>query len=129
MKLFSCWLAAFSAPLAAVTTFMIVVDFVQAVVVEPLPCEGCDDSEATTNPPQSQGDYKPLAQYWAPRIYHDTDDSYIVGDYITKVRTKSKRKQETTAKSYNAILFRWTFQKGCCRTIATPDTLDSHVVP
>ncbi len=27
--------------------------------------------------------YRDLAKYWAPRIYHDTDDSYYLGDYIT----------------------------------------------
>ena len=60
-------------------------------VAAAMPCEGCDDSAATTNPPQSQDDYKSLAQYWAPRIYQDTDDSYYTGEYITKVSKQASR--------------------------------------
>lgn len=43
-----------------------------------------DDSSSTTNPPTSQAQYKSLAQHWAPRIYHDTDSTFYLGDYITK---------------------------------------------
>ena len=49
-------------------------------------CEGCDDTAATTHPPQTQAAFKSLVQYWAPRIYHDTDSSFYLGEYITKVR-------------------------------------------
>lgn len=72
-----------------------------------MPCEGCDDSAATTNPPQSQDDYKLLAQYWAPRIYQDTDNSYYLGEYITKVSTHARTHASKQAKHGVEKSTRW----------------------
>ena len=77
------------------------------VQVAAMPCEGCDDSAATTNPPQSQDDYKLLAKYWAPRIYQDTDDSYYLGEYITKVSRHARSNASEARRGKERALKRW----------------------